>query len=625
MQLSFLGREFNITADRQQILDLLISTFEELVVTSKDVQQREREIAAAHAELERQFRLVELERKRLRAVVDAVPVPLFVTAPDGRVSHASKASAHALQADLSAILGGRIQDVVSFVDADDKPVAFEELPHSRATRECMPSTRGESFDLFVTRPDGVRVPVVLEASPILGKSQQPAGCVTTVHTLGGLAEHDPLTGLLNAATFLDRAAGLLIASSGRAGLLVIELDRFNVRHASLSTAKRTATVVEAARRLRQVFDPGPGTVSPSESMLAYLGGYRFGVLLTNLPDSFRLVHLAETSRRVISAATVEGTGITLTASVGIAVDDGDQQGTHLFAAASEAVNNAVSLGGNRVETLGASAAKDAMDRLQLEIELREAIENHNITLDYQPEYDLRSGVLIGFEALARWHHPELGPIAPPVFISLAEQSGLILSLGRQLLKDACAHAQSWPVLNAPLTIAVNVSAIQLRAEFVAEVVAVLSETGLDPSRLILEVTETAAMSDPATTGPVIEELRGIGVRFSLDDFGTGYASLTQLTRIKFEQLKLDRSFVSMIHQPGTDAIIARSIIALGRALEIPVVAEGVETQEQLRVLRELDCDMCQGYLLSKPIPAGLVHEFLESPHERLGDPVTSGA
>ena len=610
VQLSFLDREFEITADRQQILDLLISTFEELVMTSREIRQRERDLEQAHAKLAEQLDLVELERKRLSAVVDAVPVPLFVTSAGGSVSHVSKASGRTLQADLDTVLGSRLDDVVSCVDADDRPVASSMLPHHRAAEDGTPATSGESFDLFVARPDGARVPVVLQASPILDDARRSAGCVTTIHTLGGLTEHDPLTGLPTAATFLDRAAGLLSLRQDPAGLLVIELDHFDVIQASLSTSERNDIVLQAARGLRQVLDARPGTESDGDSLLGYLGGKRFGVLLTDLPDSFLLMQLAESARRVISSAGLERAGRVITASVGVAVSDGAQQGTHLFAAASEAVAKAVRRGGDRVETVGVSAAREAMDRLQLAVDLRAAIDRDEIELHFQPEYELSSGELVGFEALARWHHPRLGPIAPPVFIGLAEQSGQIVTLGRQLMRRACFAAQSWTGLRTPPSVAVNVSAIQLRAEFVGEAVAVLEETGLDPSRLLLEITETAAMSDPGQTVPVIEELRRLGVRFSLDDFGTGYSSLTQLTRLQFDQLKLDRSFVALIDQPGPSAVVAKGVLGLARSLNVPVVAEGVETQEQLDVLAQLSCAIGQGYLFSRPIPGELVDDYL---------------
>ncbi len=625
VQLSFLDREFDITADRQQILDLLVSTFEELVVTSRAVRAREEELEAAHADLQQQLHLVELERQRLGAVVDAVPVPLFVTASDGHVSHVSSASARTLQVDLGAFAGARLDDVVQFVDADGERVPRELLPHNRVAETGLPSHKGEAFDLFVERPGGDRVPVVVQASPIVDEFKRSTGCVATAHTVGGLTEHDPLTGLPNAATFLDKSAQLLGARHGKAGLMIVALDRFEVTEASLSLQDRNAVLHEAARRLRQCFDPHERAASASSSFLAYLGGHQFGVLLTNLPDSFRVVHLAESARRIISSTPTLRDGVVVTSSIGVALDDGDQRAPHLFAAASEALRNAQDQGGNRVEILGAVAAREAMDRLSLENDLRAALEREEITLQYQPEYDLNTGEVIGFEALARWQHPRLGAIAPPVFISLAEQSGMITTLGEQLLRMACVEAQSWDSVEGcgDLTVAVNVSATQLRPDFVDEVKSALEHSGLPARRLMLEVTETVAMIDPDTTIPVIDELRRLGVRFALDDFGTGYSSLTQLTRIAFDQLKLDRSFVASIHLPGVDATIARSIIALAHSLDLPVLAEGVETKTQARELRDLGAGLCQGFLFSQPIPREQLPAFLATAMTSQGDPVGS--
>ena len=619
VRLSFLDREFEITADRQQVLDLLVSTFEDLVVTSRAVQQREQELEAARSELERQLHVAELERERLRAVVDAVPVPLFVTSPDGTVSNASQATASALQVNAGTMRGERLDEVVCFSNADGERVPGEWLPHRKAVELGEPVSRGQAFDLFVTCPDGKRLPVVLQSSPILDAARRCVGCVTTAHTLGGLTEYDSTTGLPNAATFLDRAGILVAGRHGRAGLLVLELDRFDLAQVSLTPATGHGVLAAVARRLRRLFDASGRPGSGSESFLAHLGGHRFGVLLTNLPDSFQLVHLAEAARRSIAGAGWgHDAGLALTASVGAAIDDGDQRGPELFAAASEALRNAQDRGGDTVEVFAPSAAKEAMERLQLEIDLRAAVERREITLHYQPEYDVTSGSLVGFEALARWRHPTLGPIPPAVFISLAEQTGLIAELGGQLLERACREASQWSSRSADarLSVSVNVSALQFRSELIDRVDHALAVSGLDAGCLVLEVTETASLSDPGTTIPVIEELSRRGVRFALDDFGTGYSSLTQLTRTRFDQLKLDRSFVTAIHLDGPDSIIARSVITLGRSLGIPVVAEGVETVEQLDELRALGCDMCQGYLFSRPIPDAEVDAFLDKPAGR---------
>jgi diguanylate cyclase (GGDEF)-like protein/PAS domain S-box-containing protein len=611
VRLAFLEREFEIKADRPQMLDLLVSTFEELVMTSRQVRAREEELIRAHAELQKHLQAVDLERNRLQAVVDSVPVPLFVVAPEGQVSHASEASARVFGTSQEEMRGRQLDDVVRFVDAGGAPISPEALPHHRAQQVGGPVSTGAAFDVFFCHPSGKRLPVVLEASPVRDDRGEWAGSVGTAHVLGALTQHDPVTGLPNNMAYLERVAGLVSSSRGDAALLLLELDRYDVTRAALGHQGANEMLVDVARRLRHVFEPTHGTASHSECFLACLGSSRFGILLENLPGSFSVVHLAEAARRAVSESAPAREGVRLTASVGVALSDSKHDGSQLFTAASVALRRASATGGDHVELFGQEASQDAMDRLQLEIDLREAVENVGIELHYQPEVDLETGELIGFEALARWRHPRLGPIGPDVFITLAEESGLILPLGRQLFRAACVAATRWPVRpdGRPLSVAVNVSAVQLRGEIVSEVISTLEETGLAPRRLIIEVTETAAMTKPAVTLPLLEELRRHGVRVSLDDFGTGYSSMALLTRVHFDQLKLDRGFVAGIQQGGRDMIIAQSIVSLGDSLGVPVLAEGIETRKQLDLLCELGCAQGQGYLFARPMSSSAVGEL----------------
>lgn len=617
IQLSFLEREFHITAERQQILDLLISTFEELVVASREIRAREEDLAAAHVHLERELHAVELERSRLQAVVDAVPVPLFVMATDGVVTHASEASARTFDLTTEQICGRNLHDVVTFVDGSGAPIPPTRLPHHIALTEGRASSEGTAFDVFLTGPDGTGLPVVLQASPILDDVGGLAGCVGTAHVLGALAQHDPVTGLPNSAAFLDHAATLLARPGGDSALMLLELDRFDVTRASLGNAVADEVLLEAARRLRKLFERRHDVVLHSESLLGYLGGNRFGVMLAHLPDSFGILRMAESARGRIAKGYAAADDLRLTASVGVAFHDSDHRGTQLFGAASAALRRARLSGGDRVELFGRSASKEAMDRLQLEVDLRKAVERNEIELHFQPEVELATGRLIGFEALARWRHEDRGPVDPQTFISLAEESGTIIPLGRHLLGLACAQAQAWAERPGvgDLTIAVNVSAVQLRPTFAAEVAAVLAETGLSPSRLMLEMTETAAMGDPESTMPILQELRDQGVRLALDDFGTGYSSLSYLTQMRFDQLKLDRGFVASIHRGQADAIVPQSIIALGQSLGVPVLAEGIESARQAAVLQELGCELGQGYLFSRPLSVEAVEALLDRSSE----------
>ena len=613
IRLAFLEREFEINADRTQMLDLLVSTFEEVVATSRQVRAREEELITAHAALQGHLQTVDLERKRLKAVVASTPVPLFVVNSDGLVSQASEATARAFGTTADQMHGRHLDDVVTFVDAEGTPIAQSSLPHHRAQTKGEASSIGAAFDVFLLGEDGDRLPVLLEASPIFDDRGQSAGCVGTAHVLGALTQHDPMTGLPNSVAYLERVARLLADPRGDAALLLLELDRFDAVRAVNGNAAANTVLVEVARLLGQVFEPTRGTVSRSECFLAYLGGNQFGVVLANLPDSFSLLHMAESARRAVAGEYADSPSLRVTASIGIALGDAEHDAPQLFAAANLALRRAREGGGDHVELFGHDASQKALARLQLEADLRAAVDAGEIEVHYQPEVELVGGQLIGFEALARWRHASLGPIAPDVFVTLAEESGVILPLGRHVLTLACEQAGRWSAVPGaePLTVAVNVSTLQLVPGFVTEVLEILDGTGLDPGRLMLEVTETAAMSDPDAIFPVLERLRAHGVGVSLDDFGTGYSSLALLTRLQFDQLKLDRSFVAGMESSGRDAIVARSVVALGEALGLPVLAEGIETTRQVDALRELGCSYGQGYLLGRPMDASALATFLD--------------
>ena len=612
IRLAFLEREFEINAGRSQMLDLLVSTFEELVVVSRQVRAREADLTNAHVRLQKHLTAVDLERTRLQTVVDAVPVPLFVLVADGTVSHISRAAGRTFDTSAEEVQGRHLEDVVSFVDVDGAKFQSDRLPHHRARTTGRPASAGAAFDVFLSRPDGERLPVVLEASPVLDGVGRPLGSVGTAHVLGALTHHDSVTGLPNSVAYLERAASLLADPRSDAALLLIALDRFEVTRAALGHQATNELLAEVSRRLRIVFEPERGGCARTECFLAYLGGSQFGVLLGGLPSSFELLQFADAARRMVADVNPRREGLRTTASMGVALAEGNLKSSELFAAANAALRRASQAGGDQVELFGSDDSKDALDRLAVEVDLRDAVEHEQVELYYQPEVDLATGQLVGFEALARWRHPARGPIGPDVFIVMAEESGLILRLGRQLLRRACAEASSWP--NRPdgskLSVAVNVSALQLRPDFVAEVLSALDEAGLDASRLVLELTESATMTESDVTLPLLEELRGHGVRISLDDFGTGYSSMSMLAQVHLDQLKLDRGFVARLQEGGRDEVVTRSIVALADALGIPVLAEGVETVGQAALVRRLGCAQAQGYHFGRPIsPAALV-DFL---------------
>jgi EAL domain-containing protein (putative c-di-GMP-specific phosphodiesterase class I) len=247
----------------------------------------------------------------------------------------------------------------------------------------------------------------------------------------------------------------------------------------------------------------------------------------------------------------------------------------------------------------------AVERQSIEEHLRHALERNELTLHYQPKIDLDTGAITGAEALIRWTHPTRGPISPDQFIPIAEDCGLILPIGGWVLREACAQARAWEDAGLPvITMAVNISALQFRkSNFLEDVYAALIETGLDPKYLELELTESALMTRTESTASILSTLRGVGVRVAADDFGTGYSSLSYIRKFPLDALKIDQSFIRQITTIPDETTIVRAIISMGRSLDLRVIAEGVETQDQLDFLRAHGCDEAQGYFFSRPVPA----------------------
>ncbi|HTH94497.1 MAG TPA: EAL domain-containing protein, partial [Rhodocyclaceae bacterium] len=251
------------------------------------------------------------------------------------------------------------------------------------------------------------------------------------------------------------------------------------------------------------------------------------------------------------------------------------------------------------------------ERLKLESALRRAIEQDELVLHYQPQADLKSGNIIGFEALLRWQHPELGLVMPGKFIGLAEETGLIVPMGEWVLREACRQSRAWTDAGLPMMpVAVNLSAKQFASDIADRVSAILAETGIDGARLELELTESLSMDKPERTIEILHALKHMGICLSIDDFGTGYSNLSYLKRFPVDKLKLDQSFVRDLAVSTEDQSIARAVIAMGHALRLKVIAEGVETEAQRQILASEACDEMQGYLFSRPVPADVCAQYL---------------
>jgi diguanylate cyclase (GGDEF)-like protein len=421
------------------------------------------------------------------------------------------------------------------------------------------------------------------------------------------AFHDPLTGLKNRRMFQQRLGEALAQAGdkGLAGVLLLNLDRFRPVIESLGHLVGDAVLRGVADRLSGLLVQG--RQATSASTLYRFEGDLFAILIAPMdaPEMPRL--LAETIVAAMKAPLhVDGREFFLSFSIGTAVfpQDGSDVVT-LVKNADSALHRVKQRGGNGVQCYDRDMNAQALERLELENDLRHAGERKEFEVFYQPQVDLTSGCIVGMEALIRWHHPLRGLISPAEFIPLAEESSLIVPIGEWVLRTACAQTKGWHDAGfAELTVAVNVSARQFHGgDLPALVRQVLDETGLTPARLELEVTESVAMRDVELTVATLNELREIGVRLSIDDFGTGYSSMSYLKRFPISKLKIDQSFVRDMAADAEDAAIASAVVSLGHSLRLKVIAEGVETGAQRTLLAGYQCDEAQGYLFSRPLPA----------------------
>jgi predicted signal transduction protein with EAL and GGDEF domain len=445
------------------------------------------------------------------------------------------------------------------------------------------------------------------------------------------ALHDPLTQLPNRPFFLDR----LSRSVGRGkrhpdhkfAVLFVDIDNFKVVNDSLGNAAGDWLLTQVAERLGRSIrwedaisrsvDAGPILDrQDGDGILARLGGDRFTILLDDIQDPNDGIRVAERIQRNVQRPfVIDGQEVFITASTGIAFSStGCSAAENVLSDAFTAMNRAKALGKSRYEVCDPVMHAAAVGRFRLEADLRRALEREEFRAYYQPIVSLGDGRITGFEALMRWQRPEFGLVMPSGFISVTEDTGLILGMGNWVLREACRQLRVWNrqvPSNREFTVAVNVSARQfVQPDLVDQVAQILYESGVAPFNLRLELTESVTMEDEERAARIFGELKTLGVRLCMDDFGTGYSSLSYLRRFSLDVLKIDRSFVSDMVSNTESREIVKTILRLGGNLGIEVIAEGVETAEQVSLLQSLGCEHAQGYFFSEPLDQSGVAQTL---------------
>ncbi|MEM7252168.1 MAG: EAL domain-containing protein [Pseudomonadota bacterium] len=426
-----------------------------------------------------------------------------------------------------------------------------------------------------------------------------------------LAYHDPLTGLPNRTMLndrLERAISRARRQHSKMAILFLDLDGFKLVNDSLGHDIGDLL-------LRAVADRLASSLRDTDTV-ARLGGDEFTIILGDVEHEDQIGHAA---RRVLNQLSrpmdINGREIFVGASIGVAVFPADGRDVRtLLRSADMAMYRAKESGRNNYQFYTSDMADRALTRMSLESSIRRALEREEFVVYYQPLIDTKSGELCAFEALVRWEHAELGVVSPGEFIPLAEEAGLIGRLGQQVLRAVCKQIRAWSDAGLDVVkVAINLSGRQLNdPELVSNVKATLAESNVDPSGIVLELTENTVMQNAEASIEMLDELKSLGIALAIDDFGTGYSSLSYLKRLPIDHLKIDRSFVANVPNDADESAIVQAIVALAHSLRLGVVAEGVEVESQISFLQELGCDTLQGYFFGRPAPAADAEKFLRN-------------
>jgi diguanylate cyclase (GGDEF)-like protein/PAS domain S-box-containing protein len=557
------------------------------------------------------FEEKELAQVTLNSIGDAV-ICIDVT---GKVTYLNTACESNTGWSRDEAAGRPIAEVFRIVDASTREST--QNPMTEAIRQN--KTVGLTPNSVLIRRDGSEVAIEDSAAPIHDRRGQVTGAVMVFHDVSSaralslrmsyLAQHDSLTDLPNRTLLndrLNRAIVLAERHGQRLAVLFLDVDRFKHVNDSVGHAIGDRLLQSLARRLL--------TCVRNSDTVSRQGGDEFVILLSEVTHAADAAVSAEKLLLALGEPhRIDQHDLQVTVSIGIATypDDGTDAET-LLKRADFAMYHAKDRGRNNCQFFEPRMNVRAVERQSLENELRHALERREFALHYQPKMNLRSGAITGIEALIRWHHPQRGLVLPAQFIPIAEECGFIVPIGQWVLRESCQQAKTWRDAGLPATrMAINVSTVELRARnFLAGLRDILLETGLDPLHLEFELTETFLMQDATSTATVLRAISELGVRLTLDDFGTGYSSLSHLKRFPIGTLKIDQSFVRDVTTDADDASIVSAMINMGKSLHMRVVAEGIETPQQLAFLREQNCPEGQGYYFSRPVTAGEFTKYL---------------
>jgi diguanylate cyclase (GGDEF)-like protein/PAS domain S-box-containing protein len=540
--------------------------------------------------------------QKFRTAFDHAPIGMTLSDPDGLLLDVNRSFCVMVGRSRSQLIGTLARDLTH---PDDRVLSQEADDRLRSGAV----SHHEVEERYV-HANGQPVWVRRSSAMVRGQDDEPHYCITQVQDvteqrqareeLAYQALHDPLTRLPNRALFLDRLRGALARAGRRpssVGVLFLDLDRFKVINDSLGHDAGDQLLVAMSERLQE-------TLRPMDTA-ARFGGDEFVILCEDLDAEAEVLGIAERLCAAVAEPCLVGDAkVHITTSIGIALtDDSDNRPEDLVRDADAAMYRAKERGKNRYEVFDAAMRTRAVARLAIETALRRAVDRNELFLHYQPEVSLETGRVVGAEALVRWRHPDRGDLGPADFIGLADETGLIVPIGEWVLRQACADAAAWRA--DARAVWVNLAGRQLaQPDFLEMVMRVLEETGTPPEALHLEVTESVLMDDADATVTALHKLKDVGVGVGVDDFGTGYSSLARLKQFPVDAVKIDRSFVDGLGRDPEDSATVTAVVSMAHALGLTAMAEGVETEDQLAELRGLGCELGQGFLFRRPVPAG---------------------